>query len=69
MRKLSALRGRGDKKLTRVIYFIPSVTDCEPTAMSEPVVIEPPRAGGLLGTTCKGDSAASLDDGIADTAK
>lgn len=45
------------------------MTDCEPTTMSEPVVIEPPRAGGLLGTTCKGDSAASLDDGIADTAK
>ncbi|XP_056893650.1 long-chain-fatty-acid--CoA ligase ACSBG2 isoform X2 [Takifugu flavidus] len=43
------------------------LTECEPTAMSEPVVIEPSRAGGLLGTT-KGDSAASLDDGIADTA-
>lgn len=46
-----------------------SVTDCEPTAMSDPVVIETSRADNLLGSTCKGDSAASLDDGIVDTAK
>lgn len=46
-----------------------SVTDCEPTAMSDPVVIKPSRADSHLGSTCKVDSAASLDDGIADTAK
>lgn len=46
-----------------------SVTDCEPTAMSDPVVIETSRADGLLRSTCKGHSTASLDDGIVDTAK
>lgn len=60
--------GRKEKSKLRDFCFC-SVTDCEPTAMSDPVVIEPSRAGGLLGTTCQGHSAASLDDGIVDTAK
>lgn len=47
-----------------------SVTACEPTAMSEAVVMEPPRTGGFLESSCgAGSSAASLDDGIVDTAK
>ena len=46
-----------------------SVTVCEPTAMSEAVVMES-RAGGFLESSCgAGDSAASLDDGIVDAAK
>lgn len=38
--------------------------------MSEAVVMEPPRPGGFLESSCStGDSAASLDDGIVDTVK
>lgn len=37
--------------------------------MSDPVVIGPSRPDGRLDSACKGDSAASLNDGIADTAK
>ncbi|XP_042273566.1 long-chain-fatty-acid--CoA ligase ACSBG2 isoform X2 [Thunnus maccoyii] len=45
------------------------LTACEPTTMSEAVVMEPPRPGGFLESSCgTGDSAASLDDGIVDTA-
>lgn len=40
------------------------MTLCEP-AMSEAVVLEPAGPGGLLESSC----AASLDDGIVDTAK
>ncbi|XP_047443161.1 long-chain-fatty-acid--CoA ligase ACSBG2 isoform X2 [Mugil cephalus] len=37
--------------------------------MSEAVVMEPPRADGFMESSCgTGDSAASLDDGIVDTA-
>ncbi|XP_035503467.1 long-chain-fatty-acid--CoA ligase ACSBG2 isoform X2 [Scophthalmus maximus] len=44
------------------------VTVCEPTA--EAVVMEPPRPDGFLGSPCgAGDSAASLDDVVVDTAK
>ena len=47
-----------------------SVTLCESTDMSEAVVMEPPRADGFLESSCGvGDSAASLDDCIVDTAK
>lgn len=47
-----------------------SVTVCEPTAMSEAVVMEASRADGFLESSCAvGDSAASLDDAILDTAK
>lgn len=47
-----------------------SVTVCEPAAMSEAAVMEPHRAGGFLESSCGvADSAASLDDGIMDTAK
>lgn len=47
-----------------------SVTLCESTEMSEAVVMEPPRADGFLDSSCGvGDSAASLDDCIVDTAK
>lgn len=46
------------------------VTECESTAMSEAVVMEPPRAGGFLESSCgPGDSAASLDDVAPDAAK
>ncbi|XP_076580356.1 long-chain-fatty-acid--CoA ligase ACSBG2 [Chaetodon auriga] len=45
------------------------LTVCEPTTMSEAVVMEPPRANGLLKSSCgAGNSAASLDDDIVDTA-
>jgi len=38
--------------------------------MSEAVVTEPSQAGGFLESSCgAGDSAASFDDGIVDTAK
>ncbi|XP_032429055.1 long-chain-fatty-acid--CoA ligase ACSBG2 isoform X1 [Xiphophorus hellerii] len=43
------------------------LTACEPSAMSEPVVVEPPKAGGTLESCGAGDSSASLDDGIVDT--
>uniref|UniRef100_A0A3B5LQM1 Long-chain-fatty-acid--CoA ligase ACSBG2 n=1 Tax=Xiphophorus couchianus TaxID=32473 RepID=A0A3B5LQM1_9TELE len=46
-----------------------SLTACEPSAMSEPVVVEPPKAGGTLESCGAGDRSASLDDGIVDTAK
>lgn len=47
-----------------------SVTVCEPAAMSEAVVMEASRADGFLESSCAvGDSAASLDDAILDTAK
>lgn len=40
-----------------------SVTACEPTTMSEAVVMEPPRPGGFLESSCgAGDSAPSLVD-------
>lgn len=45
------------------------MTACELTTTSEAVVMEPPRAGGLLESCGTGDSAASLDDVIVDTAK
>ncbi|XP_030289549.1 long-chain-fatty-acid--CoA ligase ACSBG2 isoform X1 [Sparus aurata] len=45
------------------------LTLCESTDMSEAVVMEPPRADGFLESSCGvGDSAASLDDCIVDTA-
>lgn len=45
------------------------LTVCEPTAMSEAAGMEPPRAVGFLESSCGvGDSAASLDDAIVDTA-
>lgn len=38
--------------------------------MSEAVVMGPPRTDGFLESSCgAGDSAASLDDGVVDTAK
>ena len=47
-----------------------SVTACEATAMSEAVVMDPPRADGFLESQCgAGDIAGSLDDVIVDTAK
>lgn len=45
------------------------MTECEPTAMSDPVVMEPSRADARLGSACKEDGAASLDDRIADMTK
>lgn len=50
-------------------HLSPAVTACEPSAMSEPVVVEPPKAGGTLESCGAGDRSASLDDGIVDTAK
>ncbi|XP_034561105.1 long-chain-fatty-acid--CoA ligase ACSBG2 isoform X1 [Notolabrus celidotus] len=45
------------------------LTACEPGTMSEAVGMEPQRASGFLESSCgAGSSAASLDDGIADTA-
>lgn len=44
------------------------LTACEPCAMSEAVVMEPPQEGGLLESRGAGDSSASLDDCILDTA-
>ncbi|XP_043986504.1 long-chain-fatty-acid--CoA ligase ACSBG2 isoform X1 [Gambusia affinis] len=44
------------------------LTACEPSTMSEPVVVEPPKAGGTLESCGAGDSSASLDDGIVDPA-
>ncbi|XP_035996841.1 long-chain-fatty-acid--CoA ligase ACSBG2 isoform X1 [Fundulus heteroclitus] len=44
------------------------LTACEPSAMSEAVAVEPPQAGGLLGSCGAGESSASLDDCITDTA-
>ncbi|CAG5863715.1 unnamed protein product [Menidia menidia] len=45
------------------------VTACEPTSMSEAVVMEPSQAGGFLESPCGAQhSAASLDDGTVDTA-
>lgn len=45
------------------------LTACEPTAMSEAEMMEPPKASGILESSCRaGDSPASLDDGIVDTA-
>lgn len=48
-----------------------SVTVCEPSAMSEAVVmVEASRGGGFLESSCAvGNSSASLDDAIVDTAK
>lgn len=45
------------------------MTACEPTTVSEAVVMEPPQAGGFQGSCGAGDGAASLDDVIVDTAK
>ncbi|XP_054458438.1 long-chain-fatty-acid--CoA ligase ACSBG2 [Anoplopoma fimbria] len=45
------------------------LTVCEPTTMSEAVVMEPPRAGGFLESSCGAeDRAVSLDGVIVDTA-
>ncbi|XP_030583871.1 long-chain-fatty-acid--CoA ligase ACSBG2 [Archocentrus centrarchus] len=45
------------------------LTLCESTTTTEAGVMEPPRAAGFLESSCvTGDSAASLDDGIVDTA-
>lgn len=44
------------------------LTACEPCAMSEAVVMEPPQEGGLLESRGAGDSSASLDECILDTA-
>ncbi|XP_037553914.1 long-chain-fatty-acid--CoA ligase ACSBG2 [Nematolebias whitei] len=44
------------------------LTACEPAAISEAVVMEPPQAGGFQEPCGAGDRAASLDDVIVDTA-
>lgn len=47
-----------------------SVTVCEPSAMSEAVVMEASSGGSFLQSSCAvGDSSASLNDAIVDTAK
>uniref|UniRef100_A0A1A8IEP3 Long-chain-fatty-acid--CoA ligase ACSBG2 n=1 Tax=Nothobranchius kuhntae TaxID=321403 RepID=A0A1A8IEP3_NOTKU len=44
------------------------LTACEPTTTSEAVVMEPPHAAGFLESCGAGDSAASFDDLVVDTA-
>ncbi|XP_047231835.1 long-chain-fatty-acid--CoA ligase ACSBG2 isoform X1 [Girardinichthys multiradiatus] len=44
------------------------LTACESSATSEAVVMEPPQAGGFLGSCGAGERSASLDDCIVDTA-
>ncbi|KAM9849145.1 long-chain-fatty-acid--CoA ligase ACSBG2 [Aulostomus maculatus] len=45
------------------------LTVCEPTAMSEAVVMVPPQSDGFMESSCgAGDSAASLEDAVVDVA-